>query len=96
MAKKTELKNNTEPDIAVDTVLGNVLLSLGKKSIYIPDYIKHNAKTRRIPILKAEFEELIRKDKRFYGVRTSLIFHLKELKRLPCVRGYLFSHVNVA
>lgn len=96
MNRNQNTSQTTEPAIAVDTVLGNVLLSLGKKSIYIPDYIKQNAKTRRVPKLRAEFEELIRKDKRFYGVRTSLIFHLKELKRLPSVRGYLFSHVNVA
>lgn len=96
MDKEHKISQTKESAISDDTVLGNVLLSLGKKSIYIPDYIKQNAKTRRVPKLKAEFEELIRKDKRFYGVRTSLIFHLKELKRLPRVWGYLFSHINVA
>lgn len=79
-----------------NAVLGDVLLSLGKKSIYIPDYIKANAKTRKVPLLKKQFEDLIRNDKRFYGSRTSEIFHLKELKRLPKVWGYWMSHINIA
>lgn len=78
-------------------MLCDVLLSFGKRSIYIADYIKANAKTRQVPKLVKEFEELLKNDKRFYGIRTSEIFHLKngELKRMPKVRGYWMSHINI-
>ena len=82
--------------ITPSPMLGDVLLLLGKRSIYIPDFIKENAKTRAIPILKKQFEELIKKDKRFTSCRTSQIFHKAELKRLPMVRGYYMSHINIA
>ncbi len=77
--------------------LGDILISSGKKLIYIPDYIKSNAKTTRIPILKRQFEELIKFDNRFTGVRTSEIFHLKpfELKRMPKINGYWMSHIAI-
>lgn len=79
-------------------MLCDVLLSLGKKSIYIPDYIKANAKTKQVPKLVKEFEDLLKNDKRFYGTRTSEIFHLKngELRRMPKVRDYWMSHINIA
>jgi hypothetical protein len=66
--------------------------------MYIPDYIKANAKTRRVPIMVKEFEELIKNDSRFYGTRTSEIFHLRtgELRRMPKVHGYWMSHINIA
>ena len=77
-------------------MLGDVLLSLGRKSIYIPDYIKANAKTSQVPKLVKQFEELIKNDNRFCGIRTSEIFHKGELRRMPKVRGYWMSHVNIA
>jgi len=89
--------NNETPHIA-NVLLCDVLLSLGKKSIFIPDYIKQNAKTRAVPLLRKQFENLIRNDKRFYGSRTSEIFVLyaKEIKRTPKVYGYWMSHINIA
>ncbi len=78
-------------------MLCDVLLSLGKRSIYIPDYIKANAKTRRVPKLVKEFEDLIRNNKIFNGSRTSEIFHVHtgELRRMLKVNGYWMSHINI-
>lgn len=91
-------QNSTEQAVNYTDLLCNVLLSLGKRSIYIPDYIKENAKTRRVPKLVKEFEDLLLNDKRFYGSRTSEIFHARtgELRRMPKVHGYWVSHVNIA
>jgi hypothetical protein len=79
------------------SMLCDVLLLLGKKSIYIPDYIKENAKTRRVPKLVKEFENL-KNDKRFYFSRTSEIFHKStgELRRMPMINGYWMSHIYIA
>ena len=50
-----------------NTKLGDILIKLNFKYLYIPDYIKKYAKTKAVPKLKHEFEELIKTDKRFYG-----------------------------
>jgi hypothetical protein len=83
-------------------LLGDILISSGKKMIYIPEYIKANAKTRRIAKLRMEFEELIKHDKRFAGSRTSEIFITlgkkkgeRELKYYPKVWDSYYSHVSV-
>jgi hypothetical protein len=83
-------------------MLGDVLLSTGKRKFYIPDYIKANAKTRAISKLRLAFEELIKHDKRFYGERTSEIFITlgtkkgeRETKYYPKVRDSFYSHVTV-
>ena len=95
-------RNTTSENLHVSVgiakpMLCDVLLSLGKKSIFIPDYIKANAKTRRVPKLVKEFEDL-QYDKRFTFSRTSEVFHIKngELRRLPKIRGYWMSHINIA
>ena len=88
--------------LSSNLLLGDVLLSSGKKHISIPDYIKANAKTRRIAKLRNEFEEVIKHDERFYGQRTSEIFITlgkkkgeRELKYYPKVRDSYYSHVSV-
>ncbi len=87
---------------AYNVSLADILLQSGKRRFCIPDYIKANAKTRRIAKLRNEFEELIRHDKRFYGERTSEIFITlgkkkgeRELKYFPKVRDSFYSHVSV-
>ena len=67
-----------------------------KKKIYIPDYIKANAKTRAVPKLVKQFEEL-QHDDRFYFSRTSEIFHkyTGELRRMPKIRGYLVAFIHI-
>lgn len=88
--------------LSSNLLLGDVLLLSGKNHISIPDYIKANAKTRKIAKLRAEFEEVIKHDERFYGQRTSEIFITlgkkkgeRELKYYPKVRDSYYSHVSV-
>ena len=97
---KDNLKNETAN--STNTVLGDVLFQSGRNHISIPDYIKANAKTRRIAKLRTEFEEVIKNDERFYGQRTSEIFITlgkkkggRELKYYPKVRDSYYSHVSV-
>jgi hypothetical protein len=85
-----------------NTLLGDTLIKSGKKNWYIPKYIKENAKTSRIAILRKSFEQLLLKDKRFSGSRTSEIFITlgkrkgeKEIKYYPKVRDSFYSHISL-
>lgn len=84
------------------TELANVLIKDGRKSFYIPAFIKSNAKTMAIEKLRQQFEELIRNDKRFYGSRTSEIFITlgtktgqRQLKYYPKVHSSFYSHIHI-
>jgi len=96
LKENSKAKPSTEAGNIAKRGLGDVLISLGRSSIYIPEYIKSNAKTTQVPKLVKQFEELIKYDNRFCGIRTSEIFHKGELKRMPKVRGYWMSHINIA
>lgn len=100
MQNGTKMKNKNS--LSSNLLLADVLLASRKSIIYIPDFIKANAKTRAIAKLRGEFEKLLKEDNRFSAERTSEIFITlgtkrgeRELKYYPKVRGYWISHVRV-
>jgi len=78
------------------TLLGNALIKTGAKEISIPEYIRAHAKTRRVAILRKQFEDLIENDRRFTRRRSSQIFVSKRMEKYyPIVNGYYYGHLLI-